>query len=109
MKSCLLTFFIRIGFQVSNRVLDVVEGLAMVNSCINPLVYGKYTFKQSDVEQAFKCLKPGTARRVVQCLGIVGTDVCSYLEKTSGKITNSDERMAVEYRIGMKKALDTLS
>ena len=27
----------------------------------------------------------------------------------SGKITNSDERMAVEYRIGIKKALDTLS
>ncbi|XP_063717075.1 cardioacceleratory peptide receptor-like [Symsagittifera roscoffensis] len=59
-------------YNISNRTLDVVEGLAMVNSCINPLVYGKYTFKQSDVEQAFKCFKPEMARNIIKYLGIAG-------------------------------------
>ena len=75
---CWLPYFVALfimiflPYNVSNRALDVVEGLAMVNSCINPLVYGKYTFKQSDVEQAFKFLKPDMARNVIRFLGIAG-------------------------------------
>ncbi len=74
---CWLPYFVTLflmiflHMQIPNRVLDIVEGLAMVNSCINPLVYGKYTFKLSDVEQAFQCMEPATATRVTACLGIL--------------------------------------